>query len=1418
MSRAIPEYFNKIHQDAQKRWIQLERDPGLAGPWHQLFQQVQIPRQVISELLQNADDAGATSAVAKIVDNTFIFSHNGDDFNESNFNSLCQFGISDKRHLYTIGFRGMGFKSTFSLGSRVEVYSPTISVAFEKERFTEPIWLDKSPDLKCTMIKIELDSTQKKKKLYEYIEEWLTSAIPLLFFRNIAELKLLDNIITKQVEGSGPIPRSKWINLDAKESHRILHITSEEAAFPKEAIEEIRRERGDPNLKLPGCRVDIIFDSLENHRLYVVLPTEVKPDLPFSCNAPFIQDPARTRIKDPVASPTNQWLLKRIGRLASSSILSWLRNKDLPVRDRADAYEILINPSESGTSLENDCKKIINDEFETNLKKKDILLAESGELTSIENCLAVPHELNEVWNKKQLLRVFGKGERYLLTEDVSSESRELLQSWGWLEYYSNDAVLDRLREKPYPPRPANENLAILWEYIWNQSQSIWLWKYTDLAIVPAKKRKRLYPRDSMVLMGSKQKKLSRLEWGFLGRQVLVVDPGWINFIRKSSECLQKEENINYREDGNERNKLFRAIEELFQSLGLHGGVRIETVLKKASDRIFTSSDPGQKGIRLAHIAARLGVQAPDDFQFLCKDGKWHSREEGLLVDIRSITADLIPPYMIESRILHSDYEKNLSKDEAISWNKWVKSKESGLRSLILPNLIQKKEFSRKKFENFCVKRGGHAPDDYELKANEFWINDYNFDSEVWDYWQDKAKNEPDLWARLVSVIAYDWDKKWLKRSESKASQAGRNLLHNLDHGRLCSEWIAELKDLPCIIDTFSRPRYPSDLFFMTAETAPLQRVESFVHPDIDRVESREPLELLGVRSTPESVDKLIDRLRALAMAPNPPQQEIQNIYDALDRVMPLLPSEQALKASDTFSREKIILDNDGCWQKSSSVFQKNEEGIPGAPILHNRIADLTLWDRIGVPRRPTINYAIEWLMSLDSGQKLDVIDHKRVRVILQWAPRKVWESCNHWLNMNDDWIKVDDIRWMSADQADTDGLFPGIKSETADCTMLKEEMRLISPFDALELITSSLNHKIASIDKSIETSYQPEWIRALAKGLICVDMGEIDHENEEKEVPLESERIHAVRLFNTRLRKVNKLITTPYIDGQPAGDELYPRALWNEDLLYILDDGARHYREIVETIAAQYKHTDLQRAIRDCVGRSETWISDYFKDYYLLDRKNLKLLEGKLAFDKNYHLFNEGEEVDAISSVSTNQDEVPSIVGEIDESESSIFIDEREAEERDVDLGEEANESGNEDYKRIMRKRRAADRSSRQKQLASMFTNEGFSWAPSKNQFIDHLGRIICHNEGLFHWVMLDQAGEERNWYWVGDSSLENGVEIPFEVWKMIKQGAGKYWLVLPDKKGSYRKYDWFFLKPLLNENAIALYPASYRLIKTSMQ
>ena len=312
-----PAFFEDVRLEAATHWNLLDGNPVLAGPWHQLFMQVQSPRYVLSELLQNADDAGATKASVSVDGETFLFEHNGEDFSEDHFRSLCRFGYSNKRILHTIGFRGIGFKSTFSLGDRVELRTPTLSVGFHRKRFTEPIWVREEPDTSGrTRVAVRISDRRRQGEVEKNLEEWLKSPVSLLFFRNIRRIRIGDRELAWESLGPGPVPESEWMALNGDADAPHLSVRSEDEAFPDEALEEIRRERvlgSGEDVELPPCKVEIVSGAAG--RFYVVLPTGVETALPFACNAPFIQDPSRREIKSPDSSPTNRWLLQRIGRL-----------------------------------------------------------------------------------------------------------------------------------------------------------------------------------------------------------------------------------------------------------------------------------------------------------------------------------------------------------------------------------------------------------------------------------------------------------------------------------------------------------------------------------------------------------------------------------------------------------------------------------------------------------------------------------------------------------------------------------------------------------------------------------------------------------------------------------------------------------------------------------------------------------------------------------------------------------------------------------------------------------------------------------------------------------------------------------------------------------------------------------------------
>jgi len=74
------------------------------------------------ELLQNADDAGATKAVFLLTGEGLAFAHNGKWFSVDNFRSLSE-GWSDKDPQQCIGHKGIGFRSVLDITPAPHLFS-----------------------------------------------------------------------------------------------------------------------------------------------------------------------------------------------------------------------------------------------------------------------------------------------------------------------------------------------------------------------------------------------------------------------------------------------------------------------------------------------------------------------------------------------------------------------------------------------------------------------------------------------------------------------------------------------------------------------------------------------------------------------------------------------------------------------------------------------------------------------------------------------------------------------------------------------------------------------------------------------------------------------------------------------------------------------------------------------------------------------------------------------------------------------------------------------------------------------------------------------------------------------------------------------------------------------------------------------
>ena len=1376
MIAAPPEYFLRVQNEAKRQWDQLEADPALAGPWRQLFLQVQSPRHVLSELLQNADDAGATKAHAKIANNVFEFTHNGEDFNEESLKSLCRFGFSNKRHLHTIGFRGVGFKSTFSLGPQVAVHTPTLAFAFHHTRFTEPIWISNHKPGKETVIRVVFDKNSQEKALLTEFDRWLDTPHPLLFFQNILRLKIQSRLIYKEILGPGPTHNSEKIWLANPHKQEVLCFRSDPVDFPREALEEIREERGSHDFEVPPFTVQIVLGGTATKHLFTVLPTEVLLKVPFAVNGPFIQDPSRREIKHPANSPTNTLLLQELGRLAGKALEEWLNNTDLDLPERAQAYDLVFVPIDSDGSLGDESTRILVKEFGKHLSNaKRLLLGHDGSLVKPGDAVALPGEVHDTWEPDQALDIFAPDKKKVFFRGVGLASVKNLEKWNLLEALDKRDIGTRLiaHGHPGPPRPEPiARLIHLWKLI-NFLSTDWTFrsKIRQLPIVPVGKREEMLPAEKVLVIGGKESRVSSKDWAFLMKRADIVDPDWIELLSEPKTEANGAIGLGaYRSTNVSTVGLLRSI-DLLRLMKLQQKVGLEQVIYGVSKKIFQNENPGYPGIQIALIAARGAASISEEFQFLCRDGQWRSLKKELIAEGDNNLRAFAPEKWFESTVIASDYKKDLSEEDVGLWNKWVRDRKKS-KLIRFPHPKNKRAHIGKKseIEKFIEKRGGTPPDSYQLKTPSFGIQDFHWDKELWSHWEDCAAKDESFWTTIASSVLKNWSKPWKDRINAVVKQWGTTREYLVETGQLRAEWIEKLRSLPCIPDIFAQPSVPAELCRSTADTRPLHNVERFVHADFDKPEYEEILDLLGVRREAKSVRPLLDRLRALSRADNPPITSVVDLYRAVDQVMLRMEPENAENLKNILETESLIFTDDKSWEKFENVFMDNPDDIPGIMTIHPEARNIAMWSRLQVVERPTLELAVQWLKSLVRGEPLKKSEKIRAKEIMKRAPSTVWNECGAWIDASGRWTETRELKWGASERRITSDLFDSIKRITADFSMLGDSASEFSGKVGSIRLESALEQRVEDYSPTASCA-NPTWIGALGNTLARLRIPDNDGDVEEIMANIEADRVMGDRLANSIWQPVLHLTMVPYLEGQPAGPERKCNVTWQNGKILIVGEPASIHRELVHEISRLFRTSTARNAVKDCIDRDPAWIAVY-------SREHLDL-----------------QEVEYQSEISVDGEEGSK------KSEPEDFAEQ-------VEIKGQPTSEEDEEFEEIVRLRKKRQEGKKQKFIQFMKT-QGFDWSEARNCLVHSDGTVITKAASPFHWS-ASQNGTEKSLFWVGKGSMEEGVEIPSDVWNWPSNNESETFIFLMDKDNMSVIHSLAHLQEKAKAGKIDLFSSKY--------
>ncbi len=365
------------------------------------------------ELIQNAEDAGATTLTFELFDDRLEVRHDGRPFTEADVRGVSGVGQSGKSgDLTTIGQFGIGFKSVYAYTRTPQVHSG--AEHFRIEHYVRPAGIGSaagpaggdSPETRF-VFPFDHDSVPAATAAAE-ISAALGRIEPatLLFLRNITRLRttgtgVTDTVIERQTQPGAP----------ASQARPGRHITLTRSQGGRGRAEDwLVWDRPLDHLGHGGQRVEIAFRAdttqggprlvaRDGSPLVVFFPTEKETFLGFLIQGPYRTTPARDNV--PGDDPANQALVRETAVLLVD-VLRDLRDAGLLTVEVLAALPLDAARFPPGSML-----RPLFDAVRTALTEEDLIPAAGGGYAAARNLkLAGPGGVRELLAPAQLGALF----------------------------------------------------------------------------------------------------------------------------------------------------------------------------------------------------------------------------------------------------------------------------------------------------------------------------------------------------------------------------------------------------------------------------------------------------------------------------------------------------------------------------------------------------------------------------------------------------------------------------------------------------------------------------------------------------------------------------------------------------------------------------------------------------------------------------------------------------------------------------------------------------------------------------------------------------------------------------------------------------------------------------------------------------
>lgn len=288
------------------------------------------------ELLQNADDAGATVVEFSFNGSKLVSSNNGKTFTPQDVQGLCRSGKSSKTRGSSIGYRGIGFKSTAALASQILVSSGEYCFKFSKELTASALGSSKPmPLIRLPHFgKVANDewaeflnqSTVRTGQHTTFIFDVIDLVALELEFENFRNdyLLFLNNVLEVRMNYRGSTRTFYRSKKKVTPTESTVTLSSNDAGESSWLVSE------QPSFSLACATVNGKPSPMrqENSLFHSFLPTNETTGLGVRLNADFSTDPSRTKI---TLDEHTLEILEAISMFVANTLISFAEGQKSPI-------------------------------------------------------------------------------------------------------------------------------------------------------------------------------------------------------------------------------------------------------------------------------------------------------------------------------------------------------------------------------------------------------------------------------------------------------------------------------------------------------------------------------------------------------------------------------------------------------------------------------------------------------------------------------------------------------------------------------------------------------------------------------------------------------------------------------------------------------------------------------------------------------------------------------------------------------------------------------------------------------------------------------------------------------------------------------------------------------------------------------